>query len=88
MYAYMKEVHKGAGFKLARSGVNGTVSIRELATSKDYGTFGFMNSEFYKVLPVGQYEFKIDERNGQSRTISVRVEADAIRPNGNFSSLR
>jgi hypothetical protein len=89
MYAYMKEVHRGAGFKLAGSNVSGTVSIRQVSpVAKDLGSYAFKNSEFYKVLPEGEYEYSITEKNGASKKINVRVEQDTVRSNGNYVSLR
>jgi hypothetical protein len=89
MYAYMKEVHHGAGFKLGRAGVNGNVSIKQTSPeSKDFGTFAFSGSEFYKVLPEGDYEFAVTEKAGGTKTITVRVEGDSVRSNGNYVSLR
>lgn len=89
MYAYMKEVHKGAGFKLGRANVSGTVAIRQLSPmTKDIGSFAFSGSEFYKVLPEGEYEYTIVEKNQSPKKITVMVEGDSIRTNGNFVSLR
>ncbi len=89
MYAYMKEVHRGAGFKLAGANVAGTVTIKQLSPIvKDLGSFAFKNSEFYKVLPEGEYEYSVTEKSGTSKKINVRVEQDMIRSNGNYISLR
>jgi hypothetical protein len=89
MYAFMKEVHRGAGFKLAGSNVSGTVAIKQLSPeAKDLGSYAFKNSEFYKVLPEGEYEYTVTEKNGSPKKITVRVEQDMIRSNGNYASLR
>lgn len=88
MYAYVKEIHKGAGFKLGRANVSGTVSIKQTSTGKDMGSYSFSNSEFYKVLPVGEYEYTVTEKNAAPKTISVRVDEDSIRSNGNYASLK
>lgn len=89
MYAYLREIHRGAGFKLGRSGVSGTVEIKQTSpVRKSLGSFSFSGSEFYKVLPEGDYTFSITEKSGAKRTMSVRVEADTIAPNGNYVSLR
>lgn len=89
MYAYMKEIHKGAGFKLGRAGVSGTVSIKQTSPmAKDMGSYAFSNSEFYKVLPVGEYEYTVTEKNGSPKTITVSVDEGSIRSNGNYSALR
>lgn len=89
MYAYMKEIHRGAGFKLGRAGVSGTVAIRQTSpVTKDLGSYAFRDSEFYKVLPIGEYEYTITEKNGSPKKVTVRVEEDSVRSNGNYASLR
>ena len=89
MFAYMKEVHRGAGFKLAAFNATGTVAIRQVSpVVKDLGSYPFQGSEFYKVLPEGEYEYTVTEKNGAPKKITVRVEQDAIRSNGNYVSLR
>ncbi len=89
MYAYMKQVHKGAGFKLGRAGIDGTVGIRQTSpVVKDLGSYAFSGSEFYKVLPEGDYEYTVTEKNGSVKKLTVRVEENSISSNGNFVSLR
>jgi hypothetical protein len=89
MFAFMKEVHRGAGVKLARAGATGTVAIKQTSpVAKDLGSYSFKNAEFYKVLPEGEYDFIVTEKNGTPKTISVRVEEDTVRSNGNYSALR
>lgn len=89
MYAFMKQVHRGAGFKLDRSAVSGTVAIKQTSpVAKDLGSFAFKNSEFYKVLPEGEYEYTVTEKNGSPKKITVRVEENTIRSNGNYVSLK
>jgi hypothetical protein len=51
------------------------------------GSFAFKGSEFYKVMPEGDYTFKISEKNRSPKTISVRVEKDLIQANGNYVTL-
>ncbi len=89
MYAYMKQVHSGAGIKLGTAGISGTVAIRQISpVVKDLGSYSFSNSEFYKVLPEGEYEYTVTEKNKAPKKITVRVEEDSIRSNGNYVSLR
>lgn len=89
MYAYMKQVHRGAGFKLGRSATSGTVAIRQVSpVTKDLGSYAFTNSEFYKVLPEGEYEFTVTEKNAAPKKLTVRVEEDQIAANGNYVSLK
>ena len=89
MYAYMKQVHRGAGFKLGRAAVTGTVAIKQTSpVAKDMGSYSFKNSEFYKVLPEGEYEYTVTEKNGTPKSLTVRVEENVIRSNGNYVSLK
>jgi len=88
MVYFMREVHRGAGFKTLRPNISGVVEITQNAPqSKKMGSFAFKGSEFYKVMPEGDYTFKITEKNRSPRTISVTVEKDLIQPNGNFITL-
>ncbi len=88
MYAYMKEVHRGAGFKLSNFNASGTVAIKQISPiSKDLGSYPFRGSEFYKVLPEGEYEYTVTEKNNSPKKIVVRVESNVVRSNGNYSAL-
>lgn len=87
MVQYMKEVHRGAGFKMSRSNVEGTVSIKEAGSSKDMGSYAFSGSEFYKVLPEGEYVFTIQEKSGAVKSLNLKVEKNLIQSNGNFAQL-
>jgi Zinc carboxypeptidase len=88
MIYFMKQVHRGAGFKISRPGTQGTVEIVQTSPqTKNMGTFTFKESEFYKVMPEGEYTFNIMEKNKGTKSISVRVEKDLIRPNGNYTTL-
>jgi hypothetical protein len=89
MYAYMKQVHRGAGFMFPGRSTTGTVAIKQISPmTKDLGSYSFSRSEFYKVLPEGEYEYTVTEKNGSPKKITVRVEEDSIRSNGNYSALR
>jgi hypothetical protein len=89
MVYYMKEVHRGAGFKIGRAGVNGTVKIKQNSpVAKDMGNFAFKGSEFYKVMPEGDYTFTISEKNAKAvKSIDVKVEKDLISSNGNYVAI-
>ena len=88
MVYYMKEVHRGAGFKFNRSNVSGTVEIRQISpVTKNLGSFAFNSSEFYKVMPEGEYQFTVKEKNKSAKHINVRVEKNLIRSNGNYETL-
>lgn len=84
MVYFMKQVHRGAGFKFSRPNISGTVSIQELSTGKSLGSFAFAKSEFYKVLPEGNYKFVINEKSGVSKSLEMLVEKDKISSNGNY----
>lgn len=87
MIYYMKQVHRGAGFKFSRPNVSGTVEVEELNSGKKLGSFAFSKSEFYKVLPEGSYKFSLNEKSGKSKVLTVLVEKDKISSNGNFAVL-
>jgi hypothetical protein len=89
MVAFMKEIHRGAGFRLARKSGRGSVQIRQISPqARDLGTYAFRGGEFYKVLPIGEYEFVVSEAEKSERTIKVSVQKDRIVANGNYRSLR
>ena len=88
MVYFIKEVHRGAGFKTLRPNASGTVEITQNSpVVQKMGSFAFKGSEFYKVMPEGDYTFKISEKNRSPKTISVRVEKDLIQANGNYVTL-
>jgi hypothetical protein len=89
MLKFMKEVHQGVGFKLNRKNVSGEVTIKQMAPiEKDLGSYAFKNSEFYKVLPEGEYLFQINDKIKGTQRINVRVERDVIQANGNYITLQ
>lgn len=81
---YMNQVHHGAGVKFNRSAVAGVVSITDLKNNKDMGKYTFSGSEFYKVLPEGNYRFDIRESAGVLRSVDVAVSHNQIKKNGNY----
>lgn len=89
MVYFMKEVHRGAGIKIARPGISGTVVVKQKSPMvKDFGSYAFKNSEFYKVLPDGDYTFTLTEKNSAaSKAVNVRVEKNLISSNGNYIEL-
>ncbi len=85
---YMKQVHRGAGFKFAKTNAEGVVSITQISPEKkDFGNYAFSSSEFYKVMPEGKYRFSIKEKNGSVKDLEVEVRKDEIGSNGNFALL-
>ena len=88
MVYYMKEVHRGAGFKMNRPGVEGTVAIVDAQSNAEMGSYAFSGSEFYKVLPEGEYIFSVKEKGSASaKAINVRVDKNLVRTNGNYQVL-
>jgi Zinc carboxypeptidase len=88
MVHYMGLVHQGGGIQIPRGNVEGKVQVKQVApVAKDWGTYGFRGSEFYKVLPTGQYEFVVTENGGRVQTAQVSVEKSKIAANGNFQVL-
>lgn len=86
MVYFMKQVHSGAGFKIKRPNVSGTVAIKQTApVVKDMGSYAFSGSEFYKVMPEGEYTYTITEKRKNRRSeINVVIKSDSIASNGNF----
>jgi hypothetical protein len=85
MIAFMKQVHRGAGFKLRNASGVGSVTIKQVAPAvKSLGSFAYKGAEFYKVLPVGQYQFSVADKSGKTKTVDVLVEKDKISANGNY----
>lgn len=70
-------IHTGGGFVLEQSGINGKVKITQVGASgnKILGNYNFRNSEFYKVLPQGEYSFEItsSQFNG-TKSVQVAVQ--------------
>jgi len=89
MVYFLKAIHRGAGFKFKEAKRSGIVQIRQTSpVVKDLGGFTFKNSEFYKVMPEGEYVFSINEGNNSSpKVITVNVEKDIITTNGNYVLL-
>lgn len=89
MLAYINEVHRGAGFHLDAPNISGMVEIKQTSpVERDLGKFAFKNSEFYKVLPEGDYEFSVQEKRKSPRVLNLRVSKDQIKRNGNYQILR
>ena len=88
MFHFMKAVHHGAGFKIQRSKASGTVAIEQISPAKSsLGSYAFNDSQFYKVMPEGEYEFTIQEKNRAAQKINVKVESNRIKSNGNYVSV-
>ncbi|MBT4792971.1 MAG: hypothetical protein HON90_15450 [Halobacteriovoraceae bacterium] len=76
---YITQIHQGAGFSFTDKDVQGKVEIKT-RKGKIVGTYGFTHGEFYKVLPVGDYEFEISSKEKQFKpiTFSAEVQADQL----------
>jgi hypothetical protein len=89
MIQYMKYIHHGAGFKVLAPNVSGKVEIHQsFPEAKKIGTYFFKDSEFYKVLPEGEYSFTIIRTNKRKKKISLSVKSNFISSNGNYISLQ
>jgi hypothetical protein len=88
MVYFMKQVHSGAGLKFKRPNISGTVRVRQVAPlSRDLGSFAFSGSEFYKVLPEGEYIYTISDKRGNSGNLKVYVDRDTVKTNGNYTVI-
>jgi hypothetical protein len=82
---YMKYIHHGAGIKLLTPKTYGKVEVTQIApVMKNFGTFTFKDSEFYKVLPEGEYSFTILRNNKRKKKVSLTVNSKQISSNGNY----
>jgi hypothetical protein len=90
MLAYVKSIHQGAGFKLKNSKTSGRVSIVqkiEDGTTLDRGSYGFSNGEFFKVLPIGKYDFKVQLAGSVIiQELNFEVDTD-VNQNGNYKII-
>jgi carboxypeptidase D len=90
MLAYVKSIHQGAGFKLKKSKTSGRVSIvqkMEDGTTLNRGSYGFSNGEFFKVLPIGKYDFKVQLAGSVIiQELNFDVDTD-VNQNGNYKII-
>ncbi len=78
MLAYLKVVHQGAGFTIQNSTKSGRVKVvRNLSdgTEEAKGSFTYTGGNFYKVLPEGEYTFKV-QQEGSAKITNVNVSVD------------
>jgi hypothetical protein len=88
LVTFIGKVHQGAGFVLNSPGQNGSVTITDVQ-GQNLGSFEFRNSEFYKVLPVGDYRMDIQSKTLSTKTsIIVKVsEQRSHQENGNYTKI-
>jgi hypothetical protein len=84
---FMKKIHQGAGFKFSNEINSGKVEIFNLSTEKSVGIYGYEDGEYYKVLPEGQYLFKVLTSEGTKHEFNMNVEGDLIPKNGHYKLL-
>lgn len=90
---YLNRVHQGAGFYFPNNpGTKGKVEITKLKffpleKEMALGSYPFSTGEFYKVLPVGRYQFKITTSDGKVKTINTNVGFNTGINNGNYLPL-
>lgn len=73
LFKFVSQIHQGAGFNFLDNKATGTVEI-STAFGDQIGTYAFEHGEFYKVLPVGSYEFIIKSK-GKRLRMMTRVKA-------------
>lgn len=86
LLSFLMKVHQGAGFYFKSPQMKGKVHILN-SDHKDMGTFVFETGEFYKVLPAGQYTFKVKDQSGGSHEFSAVVSdqlSNSLQPNFHF----
>lgn len=85
LYRYIERIHQGLGIKFLESDISGTVKVTQVQGlyKNEIGTYGFGQSEFYKVVPEGLYELQVTLKDG--RTFSVMQEVSfEVHENGNY----
>jgi len=88
MIEYMKRIHQGAGFKIDGKNLAGEVTIIQNSPEpKELGTFLFTDSEFYKVLPEGEYEFIVKANGQEEKKIALGVDRLQAKKNGNYKLI-
>jgi hypothetical protein len=85
---YLERVSQGAGFNSQDSGLKGQVEIIKMsATSQgSLGKFPFGNGEFYKVLEIGNYRFKVSAQ-GKTWSFDTTIDFKNGATAGNYTSL-
>jgi hypothetical protein len=79
MIQFIRDVHTGAGFKLDQPNLSGDATLYRIEndTKTNLGTYHFTHSEFYKVLPVGEYSFDIKADSAEeTKTVIVSVQKE------------
>ncbi len=79
LFYLMNQVHRGAGFTLSKKNISGSVKVVQTSPdSIDLGSYAFSDSEFYKVLPAGTYEFTVNPNGGETEVITTDVSAKSL----------
>lgn len=86
---YLQRIHMGAGF-YSRAIRKGDVEIRSLINGryKSIGTFPFSNSQYYKVLPEGTYQFVVTGSRNEKRTFQTEVVFKTVVDRANITTLK
>ncbi|MCK5883493.1 MAG: hypothetical protein KAG61_07375 [Bacteriovoracaceae bacterium] len=88
MMAFMKRIDQGAGFISKDPSDQGWVEITSLATGKLIGNYPYFAGEYYKILPVGDYSFKINSKQAEgTKSVEISVNRNIPMPNGNLIHL-
>ena len=90
---YLSRIHQGAGFYFPDlPKTKGKVEIKKLKSFDNeketaLGSYPFSGGEFYKVLPLGKYQFKITLNDGTVHKMISVVDFNNTKVNGNFQAL-
>ena len=76
LLSQIKYVHMGAGFKIEVPEIDGEVKVSRVEgdSTQVLGTYKFRKSEFYKVLPVGEYLFEVSSDKVGTQVFQMKVE--------------
>ncbi len=82
---FLSRIHQGYGVKFAEYESPKSIQITQLLpnTKKVIGTFDIRHHEFYKVLPLGNFEFEITYQDGSTlkKEVNVNFAQGNYKPN-------
>ncbi len=86
LITYMERVHQGAGIKFEEENIEGTIKIYQYKTTGKIflAEYGFEDSEFYKVLETGKYQFIVKALDHDPINVEFEVADDSYPIDGNY----
>lgn len=87
IWNFMKNISQGSGFITPSTSDTGEVTIRSI-DGKTIGNFSYLNSEFYKILPTGDYIFTVEAKGGKRWKFTTTVTKNNTVNNGNYIYLK